>query len=82
VEAHPGPPGMASQKDYQKPGAFEFTGSLRFLTLTIIIMSGWYHSNKSFDRTLLLKTLNLIMFYQITAAIWWKIDRELSFGLF
>jgi hypothetical protein len=23
-----------------------------------------------------------MMFYQRTAVVWWKIDRELSFGLF
>jgi hypothetical protein len=31
---------------------------------------------------LLLETLNFMMFYQRNAVIWWKIDRELSFGLF
>jgi hypothetical protein len=48
----------------------DFTGSSFFLTLTIITMSRWYFSNKNFDKTLLLKTLNFMMFYQRTAVIW------------
>jgi hypothetical protein len=48
----------------------------------MIIMSRWYLSNKSFDRTLLLEVLNFMMFYPRTAVTSWQIDMKLSFGLF
>jgi hypothetical protein len=75
------------QGDEEKSGTIhpakdkEVIGSSLSLTLTIIIMSRWYPSNENFDRTLLLETVNFMMFYQRTEVIWWKIDRELNFGL-
>jgi hypothetical protein len=76
------------QGDKEKSGTIppakdeEFTGSSPFLTLRSSLCLAGIFLIKSFDRTLPLKTLNFMMIYQRTAVIWWKIDKEPSFGLF
>jgi hypothetical protein len=58
----------------------EFTGSSFFWALRSSPRLAGIFLIKSFDRTLLLETLNFMMLYQRAAVIWWKLTGSWVLG--